>query len=206
MSEDVLRGLRWEREEELENLIEQDEHPEYVEREPDTDRKMLKRDLKAEALHRLEVAARSEKDFINVIELWDKRDANRERKERYHEIPRNKVPLEYGMTYDGILFPESSNNSYMKAVRSGNILDILFDCPYEIDELVSDKLISKALKELKPEHKEILHFLLIRNYSTAKLGNVRCQTDRNIRKVYATVIKKIRRRLIAAGRMEDIHD
>ena len=50
--------------------------------------KQLKRDIKAAALERLENAARTEDDFQKVIELWDKRDANRERKERYHDSGR----------------------------------------------------------------------------------------------------------------------
>ena len=58
--------------------------------------KQLKRDIKAAALERLENAARTEDDFQKVIELWDKRDANRERKERYHEICRgDNIPLDY---------------------------------------------------------------------------------------------------------------
>jgi hypothetical protein len=45
----------------------------------------LRRDIVREALIRLEEAARSESDFTEVIEMWDKFDSNRERRERYHE-------------------------------------------------------------------------------------------------------------------------
>ena len=51
-------------------------------------RKKLKRELEREALSRLEDAARTEEDFQNVITWWNRLDANRERKERYHEIGR----------------------------------------------------------------------------------------------------------------------
>ena len=77
----VLRGLRWEREEELENLIEQDEHPEYlIEDDETTEKGKLKRELKEEAMRRLEEAARTEADFQNVISEWNRLDSNRERK------------------------------------------------------------------------------------------------------------------------------
>ena len=55
----------------------EDEHP---------DRTLLKRDIHAIALKRMEDAARSVADFEDVIKQWDHLDNNRERKERYHEI------------------------------------------------------------------------------------------------------------------------
>ena len=58
-------------------------------------RKKLKRALRAEAMTRLEEAARTETDFENVVACWDKLDANRERKERYHEPIQGDMALEY---------------------------------------------------------------------------------------------------------------
>ena len=52
-------------------------------------RKKLKRELREQALKRLEDSARTVKDFENVISWWDRLDANRERRERYHEISRS---------------------------------------------------------------------------------------------------------------------
>ena len=45
-----------------------------------SERKKLKRELRAEALARLEDAARTQKDFENVIAWCDKLDVNRERR------------------------------------------------------------------------------------------------------------------------------
>ena len=60
-------------------------------------RKKLKRDIKAEALERLEQAARTPEDFEEVIEWWDRLDRNRERRERYREISRSDdFPIETG--------------------------------------------------------------------------------------------------------------
>ena len=68
-------------------------------------RSKRKRELEMEALARLEDSARTEEDFQNVITWWNRLDANRERKERYHEIGRSDVPLEWGMSPDGIVIP-----------------------------------------------------------------------------------------------------
>lgn len=76
-----------------------EEHPfEEDTGEEEPERKKLKRELRAEALARLEDAARTQRDFENVIAWWDKLDANRERRERYHELSRSgdDVPLDYG--------------------------------------------------------------------------------------------------------------
>ena len=40
-------------------------------------REKLKRDIAREELTRVEEAARTEKEFDDVIERWDKRDSNR---------------------------------------------------------------------------------------------------------------------------------
>lgn len=47
-----------------------------------TARKQLVRDIKREALRRMEDAARTEEDFQNVIEQWDHLDENREQREK----------------------------------------------------------------------------------------------------------------------------
>ena len=62
-----------------------EEHPfEDDTGDEEPERKKLKRELRAEALARLEDSARTQRDFENVIAWWDKLDANRERRERYH--------------------------------------------------------------------------------------------------------------------------
>ena len=61
-----------------EHPIEDDE--DSAEEQPE--RKLLGRELRAQALARLEDAARTQRDFENVVAWWDKLDANRERKER----------------------------------------------------------------------------------------------------------------------------
>ena len=150
-------------------------------------RKKLKRELEREALSRLEDAARTEEDFQNVITWWNRLDANRERKERYHEIGRSDVPLEWGMSPDEIVIPAPIQHVYQKQIQKGDFLDAVFNCPFEMHELVTDADISKAIFALKDVQKELLYQFAIRGYSCQMIASFRKQTDRNIRKIRDTM-------------------
>ena len=81
-------ALAEERSLELESELEQDEHPrdynaeleDEEEEAAPTSEKRLKREIRAEALKRLEEAARTESDFLSVVDEWNKLDRNRERR------------------------------------------------------------------------------------------------------------------------------
>lgn len=120
-----------------------------------SERKLLKRELMAHALKRLEDSARTVTDFKNVTAWWDRLDANRERRERYHEILRSNddIPLEYGASFDARCFPNALNNMLEKQNRRGDFLDAIFCCPYEINELVTEEYISDILFNLNEEQK-----------------------------------------------------
>lgn len=200
------QALAEERLAELESELEQDEHPIDYEAELEDEEeeaapvseKRLKRELRAEAIRRLEKAARTEKDFRAVVEEWNKLDRNRERRERDHENLRGDVPLEYQAVPEPKLIPRWMNNPAYRQLMAGNFLDILFDCPYEMHNLTADAFVSRMVEELSEEHKEVLYFLSLRLYSTTRLAAIRGQSDRNIRKVRNTMLKKIRKKLLAA--------
>lgn len=174
-----------------ENPIEDDEQSE---------RKLLKRELKTQALKRLEDSARTVNDFKNVAAWWDRLDANRERRERYHEILRSNddIPLEYGASADARCFPNALNNMLEKQNRRGDFLDAIFCCPYEINALVTEEYISDILFNLNEEQKFLLFLYAVRQYSSAKIAAIKGQSDRNIRKVRGTMLKGIRKKLIIA--------
>lgn len=177
------------------------EHPfEEDTEEKEPERKKLRRELQAEALARLEDAARTQKDFENVIAWWDRLDANRERRERYHELSRSgdDLPLEYGASVNELFFPDTLNGVLEKQLRKGDILDVIFCCPYDIHELVTEKELSQILLELNEEHKELLFLCAVRLFSSTRIAGIRGQSDRNIRKVCGTMFKKIRKKLLAA--------
>ena len=201
--EALEQALAEERLAELERELEQDEHPVDYDAELETEEgeaapvseKRLKRELRAEAIRRLEEAARTEKDFLVVIEEWDKLDRNRERRERDHEILRGDVPLEYQAAPEPKLIPRWMNNPAYRQLMAGNFLDVLFDCPCEMHNLTADAFISHIVQELSWEHKEVLYFLSLRLYSTTRLAAVRGQSDRNIRKLRKTIHKKLQRQM-----------
>ena len=202
-NESLEEALAEERTLELESELEQDEHPrDYAaeledeeEEAAPTSEKRLKREIRAEALRRLEKAARTESDFLNVVDEWNKLDRNRERRERDHDNLRGDVPLEFQAVPEPKIVPLWMNAPDYRQLCSGFFLDILFDCPYEMHELTADKFISDMIRDLSEEHKEVLYFLSLRLYSAAKLAVLRGQSDRNIRKLRMTIQKKLQKRL-----------
>ena len=197
LSEGQLRNLAIEQEEALAIELERDEQRSREKPEPPAKRK-LKRELEQEALSRLESAARTVSDWNDVISWWDRLDANRERRERYHEVSRSgdDLPIDYGAKEDGLCFPDRMNSVLERQRQKGDFIDTIFNCPYDIHELVTEEYMSKALFELSEDHKEILYFSAIRAYSTKLIGDLRGQTDRNIRKVKNTLLKKIRKKIL----------
>ena len=160
-------------------------------------KKQLKRDIKAAALERLEQAAKTPEDFNKVLKQWDKLDSNRERKERYWEISRNNedFPLEWGEAACGTVFPKNLNTVLAKQIRKGDFIDIIYNCPYEIHELVTEEYLCKILRELKDEHKELLYLLTIKGLSTAEIADLQGKSDRAVRYMRDTVFNKIRRKV-----------
>ena len=146
------RYLLWkERLNQVELQIEKDE----AAPDPDADlspkKKRLKRQIKEEALLRLEEAARTEDDFAAVQYHWDCRDSNRERKERYREMLRGDVPLDVGIAKDPHVFPEWLGTPVAQQMRSGNYLDWLANCPYEMHDLLADAVLSSLICSLKED-------------------------------------------------------
>ena len=197
LSEQALRQIA--KKEQLIEELEADaeEHPfEDGTDEEEPERKKLKRELRAEALARLEDSARTQREFENVIAWWDRLDANRERRERYHELSRSgdDVPLDYGASANELFFPDMLNDVLEKQLRKGDFIDAIFYCPYDIHELVTEEYLSKILWELNEEHKELLFLCAVRLFSSTRIAKIRNQSDRNIRKVRGTMLKKIRKK------------
>lgn len=159
-------------------------------------RKLLKRELREEALRRYEESARTVQDFKNIHATWDKLDANRERRERYHELLRGDVPIDYQVDYlTATIIPHWRNDPMERQLQRGYFLDYFYDCPYEMYDLTSKEYLRQIIKGLKEEHKEIFYYLFLRLYSPQYVALIRNQTDRNIRKVRDTVLRKIHKKM-----------
>jgi hypothetical protein len=182
---------------EIEQEKEENSLPEETASAP-TSRQKLWRDTQKEALTRLEDSARTEDDFRNVQSWWDRLDANADRRYRYHVIGRSDVPLEWGAAPEQVIVPEPIGHVFWQQIIKGDFLDAIFDCPFEMHELMEDDDIADAVSELKDLHKEVLYYSAIRQYSNQRIARIRCQTDRNILKVKNTILKKLRKKLYLA--------
>lgn len=202
-NESLEEALAEERTLELESELEQDEHPrnyaaeleDEEEEAAPTSEKRLKREIRAEAVRRLEEAARTESDFLTVVDEWNKLDRNRERRERDHENLRGDVPLEFQAVPEPRIAPLWMNLPRFRQLCQGNFLDIIFSCPYELHELTANRFLSKLFFTLSDEQKEVLYYLFVKQYSTTRLAAIRGQSDRNIRKLRMTIQKKLQRRM-----------
>ena len=202
-NESLEEALAEERTLELESELEQDEHPRDYDAELEdeeeeaapTSEKRLKREIRAEALRRLEEAARTESDFLTVVDEWNKLGRNRERRERDHENLRGDVPLEFQAVPDPKIAPLWMNLPRFRQLCQGNFLDIIFSCPYELHELTASRFLSKLFFTLSDEQKEVLYYLFVKQYSTTRLAAIRGQSDRNIRKLRMTIQKKLQKRM-----------
>ena len=203
VDETLEEALAEERTLELESELEQDEHPRDYDAELEdeeeeaapTSEKRLKREIRAEALRRLEEAARTESDFLTVVDEWNKLGRNRERRERDHENLRGDVPLEFQAVPDPKIAPLWMNLPRFRQLCQGNFLDIIFSCPYELHELTANRFLSKLFFTLSDEQKEVLYYLFVKQYSTTRLAAIRGQSDRNIRKLRMTIQKKLQKRM-----------
>ena len=190
VDETLEEALTEERTLELESELEDEE-----EEAAPTSEKRLKREIRAEALKRLEEAARTESDFLTVVDEWNKLDRNRERRERDHENLRGDVPLEFQAVPDPKIAPLWMNLPRFRQLCQGNFLDIIFSCPYELHELTANRFLSKLFFTLSDEQKEVLYYLFVKQYSTARLATLRGQSDRNIRKLRMTIQKKLQKQM-----------
>ena len=159
----------------------------------ESDGDMLHREARTLALRRIEESARTEDDFQKVIEWWDKLDENRERRERDHEIGRSTVPLEWDADELYLSDRPSYDMVLRKLLLAGDFLDLIFDSPETIHELVTDADLSKILEDLKPHLKNMLYYLFLRDYSAAEYADNIGQSDRNIRGIRETALKRIRK-------------
>ena len=140
------------------------------------------------------------KDFENVIAWWDRLDANRERRERYHELSRSgdDLPLEYGASVNELFFPDTLNGVLEKQLRKGDFLDVIFCCPYDIHELVTEKELSQILLELNEEHKELLFLCAVRLFSSTRIAGIRDKATGISARYVARCSKRCEKKLLAA--------
>ena len=132
-------------------------------------------------------------EFDDAYREWYRKEETSLRRHTDHEIYRETDTIYYADESAGKVFPEWMGLMEQKQVQRGNFIETIYNCPYEIHELVSDAYISEILKKLKPEHKEIIFYEIIRGYSTKEVANIMGQSERNIRKKCHRILKQIQK-------------
>jgi len=170
-------------------------------------REQLVRDVKREALLRMEEAARTEADFNAVIAQWDKLDRNRERKERYHEIGRSNEEMlhwdranendEKGRIKEELdtVIPPPILHPYWRQLMRGDFIDAIYDNASEMWQMIEDWVISALVKNLTAKQKEVLFLSAVRLCTAAHIACYHDKTDRAVRKLLAAALASIRNKL-----------
>jgi len=156
----------------------------------------LKRQVRADYLRRVENAARTTEDFRDLSVMYDKLDANRERRERYYEI--GSVERLYELDYfdDGAVIPPPLCHPYWRELMSGEFISYIFDNPDEIWQIVSDGQISRPLRyDLTAKQREALFLRAIRLATTEQIACYTDKSDRGVRKLIAAALENVRKPL-----------
>ena len=171
------------------------------------EKRQLVREIKAAALARMEDAARTEKDFLEVIEQWDHLDQNRERKERYHEISRSEEEMlhwdnsnnddEKGKikTDLDVVIPCPFRHPWWRQLMVGDFIDTIYDNAFDMWQLVEDIDISIQLRTLTDKQKLVIFMSAVRQYTPQRIAYYQDKTDRAVRKLLTAAISLIRDKL-----------
>ena len=168
-------------------------------------RKLLVREVKEQALERMETAARTDREYRNVVLQWNERDKLKRRRWRRWEVGRPNAPMlhwdrddpndERGGIKSGLdtVIPAPLDHEWWRQLLRGDFLDVIHDCPFEMHELTTSLPLFDILQTLNDNQMEVLYYAAIRLYTPQQAAKKRAQTDRNVLKVYVTLIEKLRR-------------
>jgi len=168
------------------------------------DNRGLERELYAEAMSRVERAAKTQADFELILNAWDLTESNRQKVDERHTVPlyNSKIDVDTGdfEEIDEVICTEKVfpipykfvfATRYWRQLMSGDFLDYIFDCAYEMHEAVAGESFSQAIEQLTDTQKEILYMMVIEEKSPQQIAAYRNQTSRNVNKVYRCAIESI---------------
>lgn len=89
-----------------------------------------------------------------------------------------------------------SGAKMLKISNDGDWLDIIYSRkPEDLQELVTDEAVSKAIRKLTLPQKEILFLNVVHLFKTSEIAAARGVSERNIRKIRQRALESIRRTL-----------
>lgn len=155
--------------------------------------KRLKRDLRLEALRRLEVSARYPWEFQRVTDTWNLLDANRQRMQREHELLRGNVPIDYGTDSSTVtIFPRYLNDPIRRQVQCGQFEDALADCVDTMQDFTTKEYARTAVRKLIRSHRENLYLLYIKLIPVKELAKLRGSSLQAVYRTKDTMLLRLR--------------
>ena len=161
----------------------------------DAGKDMLHRDARKIALTRIEDAARTERDFQQVIHIWDQVATIEQWRVSKQETQSMDKLLYYQLPNRSVVIPPPFQDIWWRQLLRGDFLDTLHDCPYQLEELTTSRPAYDFIRELSDDQREILFYWAIRQWSPQRIAKIRHQSDRNIRKVYDNMISDMQRKM-----------
>ena len=156
---------------------------------------MLQKEARREAVFIIEDAARTPDEYDEVTILWDGLDKIEGWRLAKSEPKRTEILTTGELTRLETVIPAPLKHTWWRQLLNGAFLDVIFDCPHEIQELTPSRPVYNSLVRLDEKQKEILYYLAIRLWTPQQIAAMRGQTDRNIRKVYGKMIDSMQQEI-----------
>lgn len=156
---------------------------------------MLQKEARREALAIIEDSARTVEEFEKVTILWDCLDIIERWRLGKHEPKRTEILVDGELVNCDAVIPPPMEHAWWRQLSKGKFLDVIHDCPHEVQDLTSSRSAYELIKELSEKQKEILYYWAIRLWTPQRIATFRGQTDRNIRKVYTNMMENIRQKM-----------
>lgn len=155
--------------------------------------KRLKRDLRLEALRRLEVSARYPWEFQKVTDTWNLLDVNHQRMQRDHELLRGNVPIDHGTDPSTVtIFPRYLNDPIRRQVQCGQFEDALADCVDTMQDFTTKEYARAAVCKLIRSHRESLYLLYIKLIPVKELAKLRGSSLQAVYRTKDTMLLRLR--------------
>ena len=155
------------------------------------DESMLQKEARREAVTIIEDAARTEDEYDRVTILWDCLATMEKWRLAKSEPKRTNILTENEFLNSSRIIPPPINHAWWRQLIKGEFLDVIYDCPHEIQELSASRPVYFLTDKWDEKQKEIFYYWVIRLWTPQRIAAMREQTDRNIRKAYNKMIVDI---------------
>ena len=157
----------------------------------------LKQAVLDEGLRRIEYGDPTVEAIEKQMKEYDKKVENRERTIQANELPRGDLPWEYEMSVLPKLFPAWMNLPLERSLQQGDFIDALYDCPYELKELIAKAFYSRQYDALTADQKMVAYFYFLREWKTKPIAEMKGVSLRAIRKIKTALERKLQKKVFA---------